>query len=110
MPCGWDFPNGDQGVVIMAAKAEARRLLAAGTSFIWNATNIAATTRAALIDLFAAYDAKISIVYLEAAEPEMSRRNSARRDPVPSAAIARMLERWQPPDLTECHTLTVELS
>lgn len=103
-------PDDNQGAVIVAAKAEARRLLAAGTPFIWNATNIAVTTRAALIDLFAAYGAKVSIVYLEATEPEMSRRNSARRDPVPSAAIARMLERWQPPDLTECHALTVELS
>jgi predicted kinase len=103
-------PNDPQGAVVAAAKAEARRLLAAGTPFIWNATNIAVATRAALIDLFAAYGANISIVYLEASEAEMTQRNSARRDPVPSAAIARMLDRWQPPDLTECHALAVELS
>jgi predicted kinase len=103
-------PIDAQGAVVAAAKAEARRLLAAGTPFIWNATNIAVTTRAALIDLFAAYGAKITVVYLEAAEAEMTRRNSARRDPVPLAAIPRMLDRWQPPDLTECHVFTVELS
>jgi predicted kinase len=97
-----------QGIVIAAAKAEARKLLAAGTPFIWNATNIATATRASLIDLFAAYDAKITIVYLEASEAELERRNISRSDPVPASAIDRMLKRWQAPDLTECHSLIVE--
>lgn len=103
-------PEDNQGAVVAAAKAKARKLLAEGTPFVWNATNIAVATRAALIDLFVAYSASITIVYLEAAEAELARRNASRRNPVPAAAIARMLQRWQPPSLTECHALTVELS
>ncbi len=98
-------PTHNQGPVIAAAKAEARRLLAAATPLIWNATNIGVATRAALIDLFAAYGAKTTIVYLETSEPELLRRNSARADAVPLSAIERMLGRWEPPSLTECHEL-----
>ena len=103
-------PTDKQGPVVAAAKAEARQLLAAGTPFIWNATNVAVPTRAALIDLFTAYNAKIGIVYFETSEPELKRRNEARRNAVPAAAIERMLGRWEPPSLTECHELNVRLS
>lgn len=103
------LPTDNQGAVISAAKAEARHLLAAGKPFIWNATNIGTATRLALIDLFAAYGAKVTIVYIETNEPELLRRNAARAERVPDAAIARMLDRWQPPDLSECHDLQVEL-
>jgi predicted kinase len=100
-------PTDEQGAVIQAAKAEARRLLAAGKPFVWNATNIAPPTRTALVNLFTAYGAKVTMVYLEVSEPELQRRNMARAHPVPAAVTARMLGRWQPPDLTECHELSV---
>ena len=100
-------PTDEQGAVIQAAKTEARRFLAAGKPFVWNATNITLPTRTALVNLFTAYGAKVTMVYLEASEPELQRRNMARAHPVPAAAIARMLGRWQPPDLTECHELSV---
>lgn len=99
-------PGDSQGPVIAAAKADARRLLAAATPFFWNATNIVPATRAALIDLFAAYGARIAIVYLETSEPELLRRNAARAAAVPVSVIERMLGRWEPPSLTECHELT----
>jgi predicted kinase len=98
-------PTDNQGPVVAAAKAEARKLLAAGTPLIWNATNVSVAMRAALIDLFAAYGAKVTIVYLEAGEPELLRRNAARANAVPVSAIERMLGRWEPPSLTECHEL-----
>jgi predicted kinase len=103
-------PADNQGPVIAAARERARVLLRKGQPFIWNATNISRQMRTQLIDLFAAYKAKIRIVYLEASEVEAERRNRARPNPVPTSAIARMLDRWEPPDLTECHSLEVVIT
>jgi predicted kinase len=100
-------PAGPQGTVVAAARERARAALRSGRPLIWNATNISRDMRKPLIDLFAAYRAKVTIVYLEASETVASRRNSERASPVPAKAIARMLERWEPPDLTECHDLVV---
>jgi predicted kinase len=103
-------PAGRQGPVIAAAREQARTLLRAHRPFIWNATNVSRQLRGQLVDLFAAYRTKVRIVYLEACEDEAARRNHSRENPVPAQAIARMLERWEPPDLTECHTLDVVLT
>lgn len=103
-------PADAQGPVIAAAREQARIHLRAQRPFIWNATNISRQLRGQLIDLFADYKAKVRIVYLEAPLDEAARRNRARASPVPDAAIARMLDRWQPPDLTECHALDVVLA
>jgi tRNA uridine 5-carbamoylmethylation protein Kti12 len=46
-------------------------------------------------------------VYVETCEAEADRRNRDRQRPVPAAAVARMLARWEVPDLTECHRLDV---
>ena len=102
-------PAGPQGAVIAAAREQARTLLRTKRPFVWNATNISRQLRTQLIDLFADYKAKVRIVYLEAPERERVRRNLGRRNPVPDKAIARMLDRWEPPDLTECHALDVVL-
>jgi hypothetical protein len=37
-------------------------------------------------------------------------RNRARRDPVPAAALARMIERWSVPTTEEAHRVTYALS
>jgi predicted kinase len=103
-------PADAQGPVIAAAREQARIHLRARQPFIWNATNISRQLRSQLIGLFADYKAKVRIVYLEAPEAEAARRNRSRTNPVPEAAIARMLDRWEPPDLTECHALDVMLT
>jgi predicted kinase len=103
-------PAETQGPVIAAAREQARVHLRAGRSFIWNATNVSRQLRSQLIGLFADYRAKIRIVYVEAPLAEAARRNQARTRPVPRAAIARMLDRWEPPDLTECHALQTVLN
>jgi predicted kinase len=103
-------PADTQGPVIAAAREQARIHLRAQRPFIWNATNISRQFRSQLIDLFADYKAKVGIVYLETLLDEATRRNRARARPVPDAAITRMLDRWEPPDLTECHTLDVVLT
>jgi predicted kinase len=96
-------PTGDQGAVAALAKSRARELLRRKQSLIWNATNITYAARAALIDLFAAYHARIRIVYLDTPWEVIVRRNQARAPRVPELVIARMLRKLEVPDLTEAH-------
>ena len=103
-------PKDSQGPVIAEARERARIALRAQRPMIWNATNVSRQIRSQLVDLFAAYRAKVRIVYLETAESEATRRNQSRARAVPSQAITRMLDRWEPPDLTECHDLEVVLT
>jgi predicted kinase len=103
-------PGAPQGPVAAAARERARIALRAGRPLVWNATNISRTRRGPLIELFAAYRAKVSIVYLETNEAEAQRRNTKRDRPVPAKALERMLDHWEPPDLTECHELIVEIT
>ncbi len=103
-------PRDSQGPVITAARDRARIALRAKHPFIWNATNISRQIRRQLIDLIADYKAKVRIIYLETSEEEKIRRNNTRERPVPAKIIARMLDRWVPPDLTECHDLKIVLT
>ena len=96
-------PDGKQGKVIAVARERAREFLRAEKNFIWNATNLSRRIRGGLIDLFADYGARVRIVYLEVPEGEQRRRNAARRDPVPEAALGRMLDNWVPPKINEAH-------
>jgi predicted kinase len=89
--------------VVLAAKRRARELLQHGQPFVWNATNITRLLRRQLIDFFADYGARVRIVYVEAPLDVILRRNRARPDPVPEKVIARMLEKFELPDLTEAH-------
>jgi predicted kinase len=75
--------------------------------FVWNATNISRTQRDAIIGLAAAYRARVEIVAVEAPADLMRTRNRDRDAVVPDSAVARMLARWEAPDLTEAHALTV---
>ncbi|HEV2235139.1 MAG TPA: AAA family ATPase, partial [Ktedonobacterales bacterium] len=96
-------PTDDQGAVAALAKSRAREMLRRKQSFIWNATNITHAARATLIELFAAYHARIRIVYLDAPWDVILRRNQERAARVPEPVIARMLRKLEVPDLTEAH-------
>ena len=96
-------PVEGQGKVVAAARERARQCLRVGSPFVWNATNLSRQMRSRSLDLFANYKARIRIVYLECAEPELVRRNQKRQRPVPTGAIERMLQRWEVPELTEAH-------
>jgi predicted kinase len=84
-------------------RVRAREFLRAEKNFVWNATNLSRRIRGGLIDLFADYGARVRIAYLEAPEGEQRRRNAARRNPVPEAALGRMLDNWVPPKINEAH-------
>jgi predicted kinase len=102
-----DVDAGDaQGEVIAAARERARGYLRAATSFAWNATNLSRSLRAQLLALFRSYRARTHVVYCEASPAEVVARNRARRDPVPRAALDRMIERWTVPDPSEAHEVT----
>jgi putative nucleotidyltransferase with HDIG domain len=94
-------PTGGQGAVVQEARARARDLLRRQQSFIWNATNITRTLRAQLITLFAAYHARVRIVYLDAPFATLLARNQAREHAVPEAVIHRMARHLEIPDATE---------
>ena len=96
-------PAGKQGRVVTAARERAREYLRAQKNFMWNATNLSRRIRDGLIDLFTDYGARVRIVYLEVPPAVQKRRNAARRDPVPAAALERMLNSWEPPKINEAH-------
>jgi predicted kinase len=97
-----DVPAGETpGEVIDRAKQRAREHLRAKRPFAWNATNLSRKLRRPLLDFFADYAARVRIVYCETSWHELLERNHDRDRSVPEAAIRRMLERWQVPDITE---------
>ncbi len=103
-------PGRDQGPLIQAAREQARKHLRERQPFIWNATNLSRQVRGQVIDLIAAYRARVRLVYVETDPASLDARNRARSEPVPQAAIDRMLTRWEPPDLTECHGLEIAIT
>ena len=96
-------PTENQGVVIQKARERAREFLRKGQNFVWNATNLSRQIRAQCIDLFADYNARVRIVYLEAGEQKLYRQNREREEGVPASVMQKMLARWEVPDVTEAH-------
>jgi len=99
-------PEDDQGAVIQRAREEAREHLRAGRSFAWSATNLSRRIRAQCIRLFADYDARVRIAYVEVPEATLRAQNRARKAVVPDRAIDAMLEHWEVPDRSEAHEVT----
>lgn len=98
-------PDENQGRVAQAAQARAREWLAAGKSFAFNATNLTASMRSRWIDLFAAYGARIEIVYLEPPIDLLWNQNREREASVPESAMARLLEKLEVPTPAEAHSV-----
>ena len=99
-------PADGQSPIVHAARDAARVHLRARRDFAWNATNLSERIRGAVIALMRDYHARVHLVYCEAPPAVQAERNRARRDPVPAAAIARMLERWSVPTPDEAHRVS----
>ena len=97
----------DQGGVIQVARERCREHLRSGRSFAFNATNLLRQTRRRWIDLFADYEARIEVVYIEPPLPVILDRNRRRERPVPEKVILGLAARCEPPTLTEAHGLTI---
>lgn len=96
-------PTENQGPVVSRAREEARVHLRAKRNFVWNATNVSRQLRELSVNLFAAYNARVRIVYVEAPEARLYAQNRERADAVPPEVIAKLTSRWEVPDLTEAH-------
>jgi predicted kinase len=96
----------NQGEVIQLAKERCREFLRAGQSFAFNATDILRQTRRPWIDLFADYDARIELVYVEPPMRVMLDQNARRERPVPEKVIRELAEKCEPPTISESHGLT----
>ncbi len=94
-------PTGNQGAVLHAARQAAREYLRQHQDFVWNATNLGREVRRQLVDLFTAYHARVRIVYVEATPQQLLEQNRSRERVVHPAAIQRLMERWEVPDVTE---------
>ena len=90
------------------AREQCREHLRAGRDFAFNATNITRQIRQRWIELFADYVAYIEIVYLEPPVGTILAQNRQRVKSVPEKVMLRLLERLEPPTVTECHSLILE--
>jgi predicted kinase len=97
----------DQGEVIQVARERCRQHLRLGRSFAFNATSILRQTRRRWIDLFANYNARIEIVYVEPPLPVILSRNARRDLPVPERVMRELCDKCEPPTITEVHGLTI---
>ncbi|MBF2067145.1 MAG: AAA family ATPase [Calothrix sp. C42_A2020_038] len=96
-------PDENQGEVATRAKILAKECLRNRQSFVWNATNLSSQLRGMLIRLFASYQAKIRIVYLEAPWHSLLERNKKRTLAVPEKVLYKMKSRLEVPNITEAH-------
>lgn len=99
--------SGNQGEVIQAARECCREYLRAGRDFAFNATNTITQTRKRWIDLFADYNARIDLVYVEPPLPVILEQNEHRSKPVPKQVIQRLVDKLEPPTWAEGHSLAL---
>jgi putative nucleotidyltransferase with HDIG domain len=96
--------DGDQSLVVTAAREEAKGYLRARRPFVWDATNTTRDLRNGLVALFANYGATVRVVYVEAPSwGDMFARNRARDRRVPEAVIGRLAEKLEIPSPAEAH-------
>lgn len=100
-------PTDDQGRVAQAAQERCREFLRSRTSFVFNATNTMSQTRGRWLELFADYNARIEVVYLEPPFEKLLRQNKARSNAVPEPVIRKLAEKCEPPTWIECHSLVM---
>ena len=100
-------PTDNQGQVAQLAQERCREFLRSGTSFAFNATNTMRQTRGRWLDLFADYNARIEIVYIEPPFQNLLRQNKARSKAVPEPVIRKLAEKCEPPTWLECHGLEI---
>lgn len=99
--------TGNQGKVVQEAREQCRQHLRAGRDFAFNATNITAQMRKRWVDLFADYDARIEIIYLEPSVTTLLRQNKERPSAVPESVIHRLLKKLEVPTPGEAHQVTL---
>lgn len=99
--------HGDNiGKAVHMVTDRAKELLRNKEPFIWNATHLSTQMRNKTLDLLFNYSANVNIVYLEAPEKEIKKRNSMRDTTLPNSKIDEMLFKWEVPLKTEAQNVT----
>lgn len=93
----------NQGHVIQTAREQCREHLRAKRDFAFNATNLTSQIRKRWVDLFADYDARVEMVYIEPPIATVLRQNRERSRDVPESVIRKLVEKIEVPTLTEAH-------
>lgn len=96
-------PDKPQGKVIAEARERGKEHCRKEQSFIWNATNVSREMRSLCLGSFWPYNPRVEIHYVEAPAKAQAKQNAERSDAVPQKIIARLMEKWEVPDLTEAH-------
>lgn len=94
-------PKDNQGKVIQTAKSRAKEFLRRHQPFAWNATNISRHLRKPLIDLFYAYGARATIVYIEPPYAQLLAQNRKRAEAVPEKVMQNLIDKLEVPDILE---------
>jgi predicted kinase len=100
-------PTDNQGQVIQISRERSKELCRKKQSFVWNATNVTAQIRSTLIGMWLPYKPKIRIIHLHKQINRTLDDNARRQEDaqVPKQKILNMFERFDFPDVTECHVL-----
>lgn len=102
-------PTDNQGKIIQVSRERSKAFCRKRQSFVWNATNITTKVRATLISMWLPYKPKIHIVHIHKHINRTLADNARREEDarVPDHKIWNMFERFEFPDVTECHSLQV---
>lgn len=95
-----------QGWVAQQAKEQAKVYLRNKQNFIWNATSLNGSLRESLISLFARYQAKIHLIYLEVPCKQWQQQNRQRKHVVPDNVLERMSRKLEIPTPDEAHQVS----
>ena len=98
-------PTDNQGEVVQLARERCREFMRSKISFAFNATNLLKQTRQRWIDLFADYNARVELVYIEPPMSVILDRVKRRERAVPQRVIQELAGKSEPPTWTECHGL-----
>ncbi len=93
------------GKAVHMVTDRAKELLRKKVPFVWNATHLSSQMRSKTLGLLFNYNAKVNLVYLEAPEEEIKKRNSNRDTTLPNSKIDEMLFRWEVPTRLEAHVV-----
>lgn len=93
----------NDGLAAHRAVDKAKALLRRREPFVWNATHLSEQMRNKTLDLLYAYDAHVSLVYLEVPADTLFRRNARRDTTLKQRDLERMLHRWEVPLPWEAH-------
>lgn len=95
-----------QGWVAQQGKEQAKQFLRTKTNFIWNATSLSASLRESMVSLFARYQAKVHIVYLEVPAKQWRQQNQQRKFVVPEQVMERMAGKLELPTPDEAYRVS----